>query len=254
MDLGLKGKQAIVCGGSRGLGYGCAKALADEGVLVHLVARDEYRTRRAAESLPGSQAVIADVGTETGVQTIIDSCSKPDILINNAGGPPPGDFRDWTRDDWYAALNTNMLSAIELIKAVIDPMIERGFGRILNITSHMVKEPFALLGLSNGARAGLTGFVGGLARDVAPHGVTINNLLPGQFDTDRLRSNHEKFAVASGASAEEFRMRMMSRIPARRFGTPAEFGAFCAFLCSNHGGYMTGQNLLIDGGRFPGLL
>ncbi len=185
---------------------------------------------------------------------MLAACPEPDILINNAGGPPPGDFRQWGRAEWIAALDSNMLSAIELIKATIDPMIARKFGRIVNITSHMVKEPTAMLGLSNGARAGLTGFVGGLARDVARHGVTVNNLLPGQFDTDRLRSNHEKFASSTGAKLDEFRERMRNEVPARRFGNAEEFGATCAFLCSAHAGYITGANLLLDGGQYRGLM
>ena len=195
MDLGIKGRRAIVCGASRGLGYGCASALVREGADVVIVARTEARSH-------GSQGVERTrTGTserrrsgrhdDAGRATLLAACPEPDILINNAGGPPPGDFRQWGRAEWIAALDSNMLSAIELIKATIDPMIARKFGRIVNITSHMVKEPTAMLGLSNGARAGLTGFVGGLARDVARHGVTVNNLLPGQFDTDRLRSNHE---------------------------------------------------------------
>jgi 3-oxoacyl-[acyl-carrier protein] reductase len=174
--------------------------------------------------------------------------------VNNAGGPPIGDFRSWSREDWIRALDANMLSAIELIRATIDGMIARRFGRIVSITSHMVKSPMGFLGLSNGARAGLTGFVGGLARDVAAHNVTLNNLLPGQFDTDRLRSNQEKLAAGRKLSIEQVREQWTATIPARRFGTPDEFGAACAFLCSAQAGFITGQNLLLDGGQFPGLL
>ena len=198
--------------------------------------------------------VAADVTTEAGRRSILDACPDPDILVNNAGGPPPGDFRTWSRDDWIRALDANMLSAIELIRATIDAMIARRFGRIVNITSHMVKAPVAMLGLSNGARSGLTGFAGGVARDVAAHNVTINNLLPGQFDTDRLRSNHERFAAARNAAAAEMREVFRKQIPAQRFGDPAEFGAACAFLCSARAGFITGQNILLDGGQFPGLL
>jgi 3-oxoacyl-[acyl-carrier protein] reductase len=185
---------------------------------------------------------------------MLTACPQPDIVVNNAGGPPPGDFRAWDRATWLAALDANMLAPIELIKATLDGMLERGFGRIVNITSHMVKEPIAMLGLSNGARAGLTGFVGGLAREVVARGVTINNMLPGQFDTDRLRSNHEKFAARMNVPPEEQRERARNSVPARRFGTPAEFGATCAFLCSAHAGFITGQNILLDGGQYRGLM
>ncbi len=224
-----------------------------------IVARTPETVAAAAKALneqgPGrARGVVADVTTDAGRATLLAACPEPDILINNAGGPPPGDFRQWGRAEWIAALDSNMLSAIELIKATIDPMIARKFGRIVNITSHMVKEPTAMLGLSNGARAGLTGFVGGLARDVARHGVTVNNLLPGQFDTDRLRSNHEKFASRTGAKLDEFRERMRNEVPARRFGNAEEFGAMCAFLCSAHAGYITGANLLLDGGQYRGLM
>jgi 3-oxoacyl-[acyl-carrier protein] reductase len=255
MDLGIKGRRAIVCGGSRGLGYGCANALVREGAEVLIVARTAETVASAAKALneqgPGrASGVVADVTTDAGRATLLAACPEPDILINNAGGPPPGDFRQWGRAEWIAALDSNMLSAIELIKATIDPMIARKFGRIVNITSHMVKEPTAMLGLSNGARAGLTGFVDGLAR----HGVTVNNLLPGQFDTDRLRSNHEKFASRTGAKLDEFRERMRNEVPAKRFGNAEEFGATCAFLCSAHAGYITGANLLLDGGQYRGLM
>ncbi len=259
MDLGIKGRNAIVCGASRGLGFGCAMALVEAGVNVTIAARDSAKIDAAVEQLQNLGGgnvcgVSADVTSDEGRGKLLSVCGSPDILVNNAGGPPPGDFRSWSRDDWIAALDANMLSAIELIKATIGPMEERQFGRIVNITSHMVKEPIAMLGLSNGARAGLTGFVGGLARDVAKHGVTVNNLLPGQFDTDRLKSNHEKFAARSGADLDDFRKRMMAQVPARRFGTLEEFGATCAFLCSQHAGFITGQNLLLDGGQYKGLM
>jgi len=259
MELGIAGKQALVCGASRGLGYGCASALIREGVDVTIVARDAAKLSEAETSLRGLgtgrvQSVQADVTTPKGRQAMLAACAAPDMLINNAGGPPPGDFRTWDRDTWLAAIDANMLAPIELIKATIDGMMQRGFGRIINITSHMVKEPVAVLGLSNGARAGLTGFVGGLARDVAGRGVTINNMLPGQFDTDRLRSNHAKFAARFKKTPEEHRESARDGIPAGRFGTADEFGAACAFLCSQHAGFITGQNILLDGGQYRGLM
>ncbi|WP_439814348.1 SDR family oxidoreductase [Zavarzinia sp. CC-PAN008] len=259
MDLGIRGRRAIVCGGSAGLGRGTATALAADGVDVLIAARDPERLTTTAQEIEAQtgtpvRTISADVTTEAGRKAVLEACPQPDILINNAGGPPPGDFRDWDREAWIKALDNNMLSAIFLIQAVIDGMIARRFGRIVNITSHMVKQPVAILGLSNGARAGLTGFCGGLARDVAQHGVTINSVLPGQFDTDRLRSNHQKMAGARGVPLEKFQDAQRAQIPARRFGTAEEFGAACAFLCSVQAGYITGQNLLLDGGQFPGLL
>jgi len=259
MDLGIAGKKAIVCGASAGLGRGAATALAAEGVEVVIAARDPGRLRTAAKAIAAETGnepawVSADVATEEGRAALLAACPSPDILINNAGGPPPGDFRTWFRADWIKALDANMLSAIELIRQTIDGMIERRFGRIVSITSHMVKAPAGMLGLSNGARSGLTGFVGGVARDVAQHGVTLNNVLPGQFDTDRLKSNHRAFAAARNLELDTARETFMRQIPARRFGDPREFGAACAFLCSAHAGFITGQNLLLDGGQFPGLL
>jgi len=257
VDLGIKGRKAIVCGASAGLGRATALALAREGVSVVIAARDEARVVSAASEIAaetGSDvtSVAADVTTEAGRAAVLAACPQPDILINNAGGPPPGDFRNWTRDDWLKAIDGNMLSAIFLIQATIDGMIERRFGRVVNITSHMVKAPANILGLSNGARAGLTGFVGGLAREVARHNVTLNCVLPGQFDTDRLKSNHAKFA--QDGDVEAFRDRARSQIPARRFGEPQEFGDMCAFLCGANAGFITGQNILLDGGQFPGLM
>jgi len=259
MDLGIHGRKAIVCGASRGLGRGCAQALVREGASVWIVARSADALERAAGEMnaaagPPVAWVAADVSEEAGRRAILHACPEPDILVNNAGGPPPGDFRSWTRDDWIRAIDTNMLSAIELIRATIDGMIERRFGRIVNITSHMVKSPVGFLGLSNGARSGLTGFAGGLARDVARFNVTVNNLLPGQFDTDRLRSNHENVARIRKLDPQQVRESLREDIPAQRFGTPEEFGAACAFLCSDLAGYVTGQNWLLDGGQFPGLL
>ncbi len=257
MELGIEGRKAIVCGASAGLGRACAAALARAGVEVVIAARSADRLEAAAadirlETGATVTAVAADVTTEAGRDAVLKVCAAPDILVNNAGGPPPGDFRTWSRDDWMKAIDANMLSAIFFIRSTIDAMIERRFGRIVNITSHMVKQPLAMLGLSNGARSGLTGFCAGLARDVAHHNVTINNLLPGQFDTDRLRSNHKRFAEAAGRDADAVRSSAMGRIPARRFGDPEEFGAACAFLCSAKSGFLTGQNILLDGGEFPG--
>ena len=259
MDLGIKGKTAIVCAASKGLGRACAFSLAREGVDVTLVARTPGPLEAAAGEIRRDTgvavtAVAADITTEEGRHLALAACPQPDILVNNAGGPPPGDFRDWTRDDWIKAVDANMLTPIELIKATVDGMIERRFGRIVNITSSAVKAPIDILGLSNGARAGLTGFVAGIARKTVRHNVTINNLLPGPFDTDRLRSNLQTVAESSGRSYEEVRAERSQGNPAGRFGDPVEFGEACAFLCGQHAGYITGQNLLIDGGGFPGTL
>jgi 3-oxoacyl-[acyl-carrier protein] reductase len=257
MDLGIAGRSALVCAASKGLGRGCAEALAREGVAVTICARDEGNVRRAADEIGANTKstvrwVACDITTADGRSAALAACPRPDILVNNAGGPPPGDFREWNRDTWIRALDANMLTPIALIQATIDNMIERGFGRIVNITSSAVKAPIESLGLSNGARSGLTGFVAGLARKVARHGVTINNLLPGSFDTDRLRGNMTGRAKAAGKPVEEFARQLASTIPAGRFGTPAEFGALCAYVCSAHASYLTGQNLLLDGGAYPG--
>jgi 3-oxoacyl-[acyl-carrier protein] reductase len=259
VDLGIKGRKAIVCGASAGLGRATAVALAREGVSLVIAARTADRLQAAANAIAAEtgaevKAVAVDVTTEAGRAALLEACPEPDILINNAGGPPPGDFRSWDRDTWIKAIDANMLSAIFLIQATIDGMIARKFGRVVSITSHMVKAPASILGLSNGARAGLTGFVGGLAREVARHNVTLNNVLPGQFDTDRLRSNHARFAQTTGGDLEAYRDRQKSQIPARRFGEPAEFADMCAFLCGARAGFITGQNILLDGGQFPGLL
>lgn len=257
IDYGIRGRWAIVCASTRGLGRGCAEALAAAGVNVVVNGLDPERTRAAAAEIAeryGVEAVgvPADVATPEGREAILAVRPDPDILVNNAGGPPPGDFRDWTEDDWIRAIRLNMLSAIEMIRATIDHMIARGFGRIVNITSSAVKAPIPELGLSNGARSGLTGFVAGLARQVAGHGVTVNNLLPGRFRTDRLEANIRFNAQTSGLTREEVERRMLERIPAGRFGDPAEFGAVCAFLCSVQAGYIVGQNILVDGGAYPG--
>ena len=259
MDLGIAGRNAIVCASSRGLGKGCAMALAREGVNVVVNGTTEGTLERTAEEIRAACdsnviAVVADVSTANGRAALLEACPNPDILINNAGGPPPGDFRDWTREDWIKALDANMISAIELIKATLDGMIERRFGRIVNITSGAVKAPISFLGLSNGARSGLTGFVSGLARDVSRHNVTINNLLPGSFDTDRLKSNARHNAERAGKTFEDLYNARMQQESSGRFGTPEEFGAVCAFLCGANSGYITRQNLLLDGGTFPGVL
>ncbi len=257
MDLGLQGKTALVCAASKGLGRACAMSLAREGVAVTIVARTSGPLEATAEEIRAATGaevatVAADITTEAGRAAALGACPHPDILINNAGGPPPGDFRDWTRDDWIKALDANMLTAIELIKATVDGMIERRFGRIVNITSSAVKAPIDILGLSNGARAGLTGFVAGIARTTVRHNVTINGLLPGSFDTDRLRGNITNVAEKTGRSEAEIAAERMAATPAGRFGDPAEFGEACAYLCSQQAGYITGQNLLIDGGAYPG--
>lgn len=257
MDFGIRGKNALVCGASKGLGRGCAEALAGEGVNITLVARTADALEQAAQDIRRSSGVIVtavacDIAAPEGRAKALAACPQPDILVNNAGGPPPGDFRNWTRDDWIAALDANMLAPIELIKATVDGMMARRFGRIVNITSSAVKAPIDILGLSNGARSGLTGFVAGVARKTVAHNVTINNLLPGQFDTDRLKKTLGASAAAAGKTLEEIADLRRRQIPAQRFGTPAEFGAVCAFLCSVHAGYMTGQNVLLDGGNYPG--
>ncbi|VVE73107.1 3-oxoacyl-ACP reductase [Pandoraea anapnoica] len=257
MDLGIKGRTALVCGASKGLGRACAQALAEAGVNVVIVARTADALNAAAADIRAATgvnvtAVACDITTPEGRAQALAACPQPDILVTNAGGPPPGDFRDWQRDDWIRALDANMLTPIELIKATVDGMIARGFGRIVNITSSAVKAPIDILGLSNGARSGLTGFVAGLARTTVSHNVTINNLLPGAFDTDRLTATMQASAAKSGQSVEDTRSKRAAAIPARRFGQPEEFGATCAFLCSAHAGYIAGQNVLIDGGAYPG--
>ncbi len=261
MDLGIAGKTALVCGASKGLGYGCAEALVREGVNVVIVARGAEALEAAAKKLqavaggatPTVQHVAADITTAEGRAAVFAVHKDYDIVVTNAGGPPPGDFRDWDREAWIKAVDANMLTPIELIKATVDGMAARGFGRIVNITSSSVKAPIDILGLSNGARSGLTGFVAGVARTpVAAKGVTINNLLPGAFDTDRLKGTMAGAAKKSGQDVEAVMESRKKIIPARRFGTPEEFGAICAFLCSVQAGYLTGQNVLADGGAYPG--
>ncbi|NYT64528.1 SDR family oxidoreductase [Alcaligenaceae bacterium] len=257
MDLGIKGRSAIVCGASAGLGYACAHSLAEAGVNVLLVARGAERLDAAAKVLRQQFPVevttlAANVTTAEGRAAILQANPTPDILVNNAGGPPPGDFRNWERDDWIAALDANMLAPIEMIRATVDHMAARKFGRIINITSSAVKAPIDILGLSNGARSGLTGFVAGVARTTVINNVTINNLLPGPFDTDRLRSTFEVSSTMSNRPVADVEQEWKARNPAGRFGRPEEFGAMCAFLCSQYAGFMTGQNILMDGGAYPG--
>ncbi len=260
MDLGIQGKWALVCAASKGLGKGCAQALVGEGVNVVITARGADALQATAAELAALnplvqvRAVAGDITTVAGRAAALAACPQVDILVNNAGGPPPGDFRDWDREAWIKALDANMLTPIELIKATIDAMAGRGFGRIINITSGAVKAPIDILGLSNGARTGLTGFVAGVARQVrvASHNVTINNLLPGPFDTDRLRGTMIGAAQKSGQPLEAVMDARRKLNPTQRFGTAAEFGATCAFLCSAHAGYITGQNVLMDGGAYPG--
>src|SRR5439155_6087676 len=254
---GCAGGTALVGAASKGLGRGCAEGLEHEGVAVTICARTETTVRQAAAEIGAAAGhevrwVACDITTPQGRSAALAACSQPDILVNNAGGPPPGDFREWDRDVWIRALDANMLTPIELIKATIDGMIERKFGRIVNITSSAVKAPIDVLGLSNGARSGLTGFIAGLARKVARQGVTINNMLPGSFDTDRMRGVMAQRAKAAGKSAEEVAQAARDANPSGRFGTPAEFGALCAYVCSVHAGYLTGQNILLDGGAYPG--
>ncbi len=260
MDLGIQGKWALVCAASKGLGKGCAQALVREGVNVVITARGTEALEATATELRALNpavrvlAVAGDITTPEGRAAALAAAPQVDILINNAGGPPPGDFRDWNRDAWIKALDANMLTPIELIKATVDAMAERGFGRVVNITSAAVKAPIDILGLSNGARSGLTGFVAGLARQpkLASRNVTLNALLPGPFDTDRLRGTMAGAAAKTGRPVEQLLDERRALNPSKRFGNAEEFGALCAFLCSVHAGYITGQNLLLDGGAYPG--
>ncbi|RKJ98837.1 SDR family oxidoreductase [Alicycliphilus denitrificans] len=274
MDLGIAGKWALVCGASKGLGRGCAEALVREGVNLVVNARNADELQRTAAHLiaegaaaagvrgqnsskPQVLAVAADITTPEGRAAAFGVAGGPgrgfDIVVTNAGGPPPGDFRGWDREAWISAVDANMLTPIELIRATVDGMAGRGFGRIVNITSSAVKAPIDILGLSNGARSGLTGFVAGVARSaIAARGVTLNNLLPGKFDTDRLAGTISAAAAKAGKNVDDVRRAQQAQIPAGRYGTPQEFGAICAFLCSVHAGYITGQNILADGGAYPG--
>lgn len=253
MDLGLSGKRGIVCAASRGLGRGCAEALGAAGVEVTIMARGAEALEAAAAEIRAAHGatvtpVTGDVTTEAGRAALLAACPEPDILVTNAGGPPPGLWSDWSRDDFIRALDANMLTPIALMQAVLPEMMARGWGRIVNITSQSVKAPIPALGLSNAARTGLTGFVAGTSRQVAARGVTINNLLPGIHATDRATALDAGVAEAEGLSMTEAKTRREATIPARRYGTPAEFGAACAFLCSVHAGFIVGQNILLDGG------
>jgi 3-oxoacyl-[acyl-carrier protein] reductase len=257
MDMGIRGRKAIVCAGSKGLGKGCAAALAAEGVEVFIVARTRDTLEKTAAEIRAATGatvsiIAADITTEAGRAATLAACPAPDILVNNAGGPPAGDFRDFTRETWIKALDANMLTPIEMMKATIDGMIARRFGRIVNITSSAVKAPIDILALSNGARTGLTGFVAGLSRKTIGHNVTINNLLPGLFETETMLSRVEAMARTSGITFDEARATRLKNIPAGRFGNIEEFGALCAYVCSAQASFMTGQNFLIDGGAYPG--
>jgi 3-oxoacyl-[acyl-carrier protein] reductase len=256
MDLGIRGKAALVCAASKGLGKGCAVSLAREGVNLVITARGAEALEATAAELRklgvNVKTIAGDITTPEGRDAALKACPSPDILVNNAGGPPPGDFKDWDRETWIKALDANMITPILLMRSVVDGMIARKFGRIVNITSGAVKAPIPELGLSNGARTGLTGFVAGLARKTVRHNVTINSLLPGPFETDRLRSNLAFNAKNTGKTVEELRRIRSEANPAGRFGTVEEFGDACAYLCSAQAGYITGQNLLLDGGSYPG--
>jgi 3-oxoacyl-[acyl-carrier protein] reductase len=256
MDLGIRGRTAIVCAASKGLGRGCAEALAAEGVALVINARGGEALEAAAAAIRDRHAVpvtavAADITTAEGRAAVLAAAPEPDILVTNAGGPPPGLWSDWSRDDFIRALDANMLTPIALMQAVLPGMMARGWGRVVNITSGAVKAPIPALGLSNTARSGLTGFVAGTARQVAEHGVTINNLLPGIHATERADALDKKVLAAQGIDLEAARAQRQATIPARRYGTPEEFGAACAFLCSAQAGYITGQNLLLDGGTIP---
>ncbi|MEM6986193.1 MAG: SDR family oxidoreductase [Pseudomonadota bacterium] len=253
MDLGIAGKSAIVCAASRGLGRGCAEALAAEGVNLVINGRNAESLEATAEAIRSAHgvevtAVAADIGSDAGREAVIAANPNPDILVNNNGGPPPGLWSDWGRDEWLGAVEQNMITPIMLINALLPGMMARGWGRVVNITSQSVKSPIPVLGLSNGARAGLTGFVGGTSRQVAGSGVTINNLLPGIHATDRAIALDQGVADAQGISPEDAKRNREATIPAGRYGTAQEFGAACAFLCSQHAGFIVGQNLLLDGG------
>ena len=259
MDLGIKGKRAIICAGSKGLGLGCAEALAEAGVDLVLNARGVEALEATAADLRARfgvtvETVAADITTENGRAAVLGAAELPDILVTNAGGPPPGLWSDWSRDDFIAALDANMLTPIAMMQACLPSMMDRGWGRVVNITSQSVKAPIAVLGLSNAARTGLTGFVAGTARQVAPKGVTINNLLPGIHATDRADSLDKGVSDAQGISMDEARLQRAATIPAQRYGTRQEFGAACAFLCSTHAGFIVGQNILLDGGAINATL
>jgi len=253
MDFGIKGKRALVCASSKGLGLGCAEALAQAGVDLVMNARGAEALDASAEEIRNAHGVevitvVADIATPEGQADVIKAAQGVDILVTNAGGPPPGMWSDWQREDFIKALDANMLAPIALMKALMPAMIDKGWGRVVNITSQAVKAPIAVLGLSNSARVGLTGYVAGTSRQVAGSGVTINNMLPGMHATDRAASLDEGVAEAQGISLEAAKAQRVAAIPAGRYGTRQEFGATCAFLCSQHAGFIVGQNILLDGG------
>ena len=257
MDLGIRGRKALLSGASRGLGKACALALAQEGVNVTIVARKREMLEKAGAEIAAVTGVkvttvLGDITTAEGRAAALEACPEPDILLNNADGPLPGNFRDWSRETWIAALDAMMLSPIEMMRLTVDGMMARDFGRIINIVSRSVKIPQLELGLSNGARSGLVGFVAGLARQTVAHNVTINNLLPGIFDSDAQRQHVRGMLEPTGKSFDELWRARADASPAKRYGRPAELGAYCAFLCSQHAGFITGQNLLINGGSYPG--
>ncbi|MHA3914747.1 SDR family oxidoreductase [Halovulum sp. GXIMD14793] len=259
MDLGISGKKAIVCAGSKGLGRGCAEALAAAGVDLILNARGSDALEATAEAIRSAHGVTVttvacDITTADGQAEVLAAGKGADILVNNAGGPPPGSWENWEREDFIAALDANMLTPIALIKACVPDMMQKGWGRVVNITSQAVRSPIPVLGLSNSARAGLTGYVAGTSRQVAHSGVTINNLLPGLHDTDRATSLDTAVSQAEGITLDAARKRREATIPAGRYGTSEEFGAMCAFLCSQHAGFIIGQNILLDGGGFNATL
>lgn len=256
MDLHIKGRTALVCAASKGLGLAVATALAREGVNVTILARGESALQEAARAIQAESnvkvtTVVADIATEAGRAAALVACQSPDILVNNAGGPPAGNFRDFTRQDWLNAIEANMLAPIELIRQTVDGMIQRRFGRIINITASAMRVPLPIVPLSNGARGGLTAFVSGIAAELVEHNVTINNVLPGPFDTERLRHTMLAAGRRHGRTAEEEYAIRVKEHPAKRMGRPEELGATCAFLCSVHASYITGQNILMDGGRYP---
>lgn len=258
MDLGISGKKAIVCASSRGLGRACAVSLAREGVSVVVNGRDESALKELAGEISSAHAVdvefvVGDIGAKETRSRILEICPDPDILVNNNGGPPPGRPADWRREDWIAAFDANMITPVEMIRLVVDGMVERQFGRIVNITSAMVKQPLAIMGLSTSSRTALTAFCKGLSRQVAHSNVTINNILPERFDTDRQKGMAELRAKMKGGTVAEAYEEMRSTVAAKRLGRPEEFGDACAFLCSAQSGFISGQNLQLDGGSYPGL-
>ncbi|MFC1664672.1 SDR family oxidoreductase [Pseudomonadota bacterium] len=259
MDLGISGKHALICASSRGLGKACALALAQEGVNVTINGLNSERLQQTAQEIRDAtgvtvQAIVADINTDAGRQSLLDACPHPDILVNNNAGPPPGRFEDWDHDDWLTGVESNMLAPIMMIRGVIEGMEQRQFGRIINITSAMVKSPFTVMGLSTAARSGLTALSKSLSRRVAKNNVTINNLLPERIDTDRQVFMAKSQAKAEDTTYEQAREKIANSIAAKRFGRPEEFGAACAFLCSVQASFISGQNLQLDGGSYHGVI